>query len=116
YLANQRIGGGHTKTRGEVEGSSRKIYRQKGTGRARHGSIRANIFVKGGIVFGPRKRDFGLDFPKRMKRASLISALSSKYKEGNIKVLSGMDKIEPKTKNVALILKKAGDGANKRVL
>ena len=58
YLANQRQGGANTKTRGEVEGSSRKIYKQKGTGRARHGSIRAHIFVGGGVVFGPVTHDF----------------------------------------------------------
>ena len=67
YLANQRQGNASTKTRGEVEGSTRKIYRQKGTGRARHGSVRAPIFVKGGIVFGPKPRDFSLDMPKKKK-------------------------------------------------
>lgn len=105
YLANKRQGTVSTKTRGMVKGSSRKIYRQKGTGRARHGSIRAPIFVKGGIVFGPSPRDFSLKFPKKMKKAALFSALSSKQKSGEIKVISDLAKIEPKTKNIAGLLK-----------
>lgn len=104
YLANQRLGTASTKTRGEVQGSSRKIYRQKGTGRARHGSIRAPIFVKGGLVFGPKPRDFSLKFPKKMRKAAVVSALSSKFKDGEMKVFSGLDKIEPKTKTMAKLL------------
>ncbi|KKP95441.1 MAG: 50S ribosomal protein L4 [Microgenomates group bacterium GW2011_GWC1_38_14] len=105
FLANQRQGNASTKTRGMVQGSSRKIYRQKGTGRARHGSIRAPIFVKGGIAFGPKPHDFSLKFPKKMKKAALFSALSSKQKSGEIKVISDLTKIEPKTKNIAGLLK-----------
>lgn len=105
YLANQRQGTVATKTRGEVKGSSRKIYRQKGTGRARHGSIRAPIFVKGGIVFGPKPRDFSLSLSKKMKKAALFSAISSKLKDGEIKVVSGLESIEPKTKEMALVFK-----------
>lgn len=101
YLANQRRGTVSTKTRGEVHGSSRKIYRQKGTGRARHGSIRAPIFVKGGIVFGPKPRDYSLDFPKNMRRKALFSALSARVKDGAIKVVKGLEKLEPKTKYMA---------------
>src|SRR3990170_6251019 len=98
YLANQRTGNAATKTRGEVEGSTRKIYRQKGTGRARHGAIRAPIFVGGGIVFGPRPHDFHLDFPKKMKRRALGSALTSKLGSGDVIVVSGLSDLEPKTK------------------
>lgn len=116
YLANQRMGTASTKTRGEVKGSSRKIYRQKGTGRARHGSIRAPIFVKGGVVFGPKPRDFSLKLPKKMKRAALISALSSKFKDGEIKVYSGLQKIDPKTKIMADLLKTSGAKAGKILL
>lgn len=116
YLANQRIGTASTKTRGEVKGSSRKIYRQKGTGRARHGSIRAPIFVGGGIVFGPKRRDFGLKFPKKMGKAALVSALSSKFKDGEIKVYSGLDKIDPKTKIMASLLKTSGVMSGKNLL
>ena len=117
YLANQRQGTVSTKTRGEVAGSTRKIYRQKGTGRARHGSIRAPIFVKGGIVFGPKPRDFRLDFSKKMKRVALASALSLKHKQKQIKVLKGLEEIEPKTKIVAGVFKNLGlDGKNRKVL
>src|SRR3989344_6029979 len=84
YLANQRQGNATTKTRGEVQGSSKKIYRQKGTGRARHGSLRAPIFVKGGIVFGPKPRDFSLDLPKKMKRKALFSSLSAKAADSEV--------------------------------
>lgn len=104
YLANQRKGTASTKTRGEVRGSTRKIYRQKGTGRARHGSVRAPIFVHGGIVSGPKPRDFSLKFPKRMKRKALFCALSSKLKAGEIKIVSGLLKIEPKTKKMVEVL------------
>jgi large subunit ribosomal protein L4 len=101
YLANQRAGTASTKTRGEVVGSTRKIYRQKGTGRARHGDIRAPIFVGGGITFGPKPRDFSLKFNKKQKIKTLFGALSLKFKEK--KILGLDDKaltIKPKTKNI----------------
>lgn len=104
YLANQRRGTASTKTRGEVRGSTRKIYKQKGTGRARHGGVRAPIFVHGGIAFGPKPRDYSLELPKRMKKKALFSALSQKLKDGEIKVISGLLKIEPKTKNMVKVL------------
>lgn len=87
YLVNQRQGTVSTKTRGEVKGSTRKIYRQKGTGRARHGSIKAPIFVGGGIAFGPRPRTFELSMPTQMRRKALFSALSSKFADQKITVL-----------------------------
>jgi large subunit ribosomal protein L4 len=114
YLANKRQGNASTKTRGEVDGSTRKIYRQKGTGKARHGSIRAPIFVKGGIVFGPRPRDFGLDLPKKMRRKALFSALSSKFADGEIKILSGLEGIEAKTKHFVTTIKNLGFEEKKR--
>ena len=98
YLANQRKGTASTKTRAEVQGSTRKIYRQKGTGRARHGAIRAPIFVHGGIVFGPKPRDYSLALPSKMKRLALYSALSSKVKERAITIASEFEKLSPKTK------------------
>lgn len=104
YRANKRQGNASTKTRGEVDGSTRKIYRQKGTGRARHGSLRAPIFVKGGIVFGPRPHDFGLEMPKKMRRKALLSALSAKFADGQIIVLSDITKLEPKTKQMVSVL------------
>lgn len=98
YLQNQRLGTSSTKTRGEVSGSTRKIYRQKGTGRARHGARYAPIFVGGGIAFGPKPRDHSLRLPSKMRKVAVISALSSKLKDGEIRVISGLEKMEPKTK------------------
>ena len=106
YLANQRRGTVKTKSRGEVNISTRKIYRQKGTGRARHGAASAPIFVGGGLAFGPRQRDYSLKLSKKMKRLALISSLSAKVKEGQIKLVSGLSKIEPKTKTMAQVLEK----------
>lgn len=97
HLANQREGSASTKTRGEVEGSTRKIYRQKGTGRARHGAIRAPIFVGGGIVFGPRPRDYHLELSKKMKRVALASALTSKLLDRAVIVIEGLASMKPKT-------------------
>jgi len=98
YLANQRQGNASTKTRGEVDGSTRKIYRQKGTGRARHGSVRAPIFVKGGVVFGPRPRDFGLTMPAKMKRKALFVALSAKVADKQLTIVEGFEALDAKTK------------------
>jgi large subunit ribosomal protein L4 len=108
HLGNRRQGTVSTKTRGEVDGSTRKIYRQKGTGRARHGGIRAPIFVHGGIVFGPKPRDYSLSLPKKMKKAALFSALTAKVQDGNLKLLAGLEKIEPKTKKFAETMNKLG--------
>jgi len=104
YLANQRIGTASTKDRGEVHGSTRKIYRQKGTGRARHGSKKAPIFVHGGIVFGPKPRDFSLKMSKKMKRLALFSALSAKKNANEIKAVKGLDSLGPKTKLMVEVL------------
>jgi len=117
YQANKRQGNASTKTRGEVDGSTRKIYRQKGTGNARHGSLRAPIFVKGGIVHGPKPKDFNLELPKKMRRKALFSALSGKLADGEIKVLSGFEKIEAKTKSFAAVLKNLTlNGKNSKLL
>ena len=117
YLANQRQGTASTKTRGEVQGSTRKIYRQKGTGRARHGSIRAPIFVHGGVVFGPKPRDYSLKLPQKMKRKALFSALSAKFNDGEIKILQDLEKIEPKTKKFAEVIKNLGlENKKKKIL
>lgn len=104
YLANQRQGTVSAKTRGQVKGSTRKIYRQKGTGRARHGDIKAPIFVGGGVAFGPKMRDLSKKMPKKMKKLALSSALTGKFKEGRIKLISGWEKISGKTKEMAKIL------------
>jgi large subunit ribosomal protein L4 len=104
YLANQRRGTASTKTRGEVKGSTRKIYRQKGTGRARHGAITAPIFVGGGVVFGPKPRDYSLSMPKKMRQKALFSALSLRFREKNIFAIETPD-IQGKTKEFVRILK-----------
>lgn len=98
YLANQRLGTASTKSRGEITASTRKIWRQKGTGRARHGALSAPLFVGGGVAHGPKPKDYSLKLPKKMKKIALICALSSKLNDGQIKVLTGFEKIEPKTK------------------
>jgi large subunit ribosomal protein L4 len=105
YLANQRQGTSKTQDRGEVDRTTKKIYQQKGTGRARHGSRRAPIFVGGGRVFGPTPRDLSLEISKKMKTLALFSALSSKLKDGEIKIIKGLEAIEPKTKLVAEVFK-----------
>lgn len=104
YLANQRRGTVKTKSRGEVKISTRKIYRQKGTGRARHGAASAPIFVGGGIAFGPRQRDYSLKLSQKMRKVALFSALSAKLKTGEIKIVTGLEKLEPKTKLFAKVL------------
>lgn len=104
YLANQRKGTASTKTRSEVAGTTKKMYRQKGTGRARHGAAKAPIFVGGGIAFGPKPRDFSLSLPKKMKKKALASALSAKLTEGNVMVVDWENAIG-KTKQIAQALK-----------
>lgn len=116
YLANQRQGTVSTKTRGEVQGSTRKIYRQKGTGRARHGGIRAPIFVKGGIAHGPKPRDYSLSLSKKMRKQALFSSLSAKVIDKNIKVVSGLEKIEQKTKLFSKFIKSLLIKENEKVL
>lgn len=107
YLANQRLGTASTKTRGEVDGSTRKIYRQKGTGRARHGGVRAPIFVKGGIAHGPKPKDYSLSLSKHMRKAALFSALSAKVQAGEVTVMAGLSKFD-KTAPMAKALTHAG--------
>lgn len=109
YRANQRQGTASTKTRSEVVGSTRKIYRQKGTGKARHGDIKAPIFVGGGIVGGPKPRDFSLKMNKKQKKIALFSALTIKRKDDSILgLIDSVLKIEPKTKNVFGLVRALG--------
>ncbi|MDR7499317.1 MAG: 50S ribosomal protein L4, partial [Armatimonadota bacterium] len=103
-LAGRRTGTHSTKTRGEVAGSTRKIYRQKGTGRARHGSRKAPIFRGGGIIFGPQPRDYTQGTPRRVRRLAIRSALSSKAAEGRIVVVEPLPLDAPKTRSVADLL------------
>lgn len=100
YLANKRQGTAKAKFRSEVAGSTRKIYRQKGTGNARHGDIKANIFVGGGIAFPPRPRNWEQRVPQKMRRGALITALSLRNKEGNLTVVEDFVVNEIKTKTL----------------
>ena len=102
--SNQRQGTSATKTRGEVSGGGRKPWRQKGTGRARHGSIRSPIWVGGGISHGPQPKDWSLTFPKKMKRQAVVSALSLKQENKQLKVLNDLSFKKPKTKEMVEIL------------
>ncbi len=103
-LAAKRAGTHATKTRGEVAGSTRKIYRQKGTGRARHGSKKAPIFRGGGITFGPKPRDYAQDTPRKVRRLAVRSALSAKAKEGRVVVVEPLPLEAPRTRLVAELL------------
>lgn len=97
-LANARIGTADTKTRAEVRGGGRKPWRQKGTGRARQGSIRAPHWSGGGVVFGPHPRKYTQRMPKRMRRLAVRSALSAKLADGRVTFVSNIADIEPRTK------------------
>lgn len=103
-LANRRQGTQSTKTRAEVRGGGRKPWRQKGTGRARHGSTRSPIWVGGGVTFAPKPRDYSYKIPKKVKRLAMKSALSSKVLNGEIMVLEELTMEQPKTKEMAKIL------------
>ncbi len=102
YLSNQRQSPAKTKTRGEVAKTTAKMFRQKGTGRARHGSYAAPVFVGGGIAHGPSgEQNYHLNLPPKMKRLALLGALSTKAKQKEISVLSGAEAASGKTKEVA---------------
>jgi large subunit ribosomal protein L4 len=110
YLANQRQGTQSAKTRAEVRGGGRKPWKQKGTGRARQGSIRSPQWVGGGVVFAPKPRDYRYALPKKVKRLAMKSALSSKVQSENIIVVEALDMNAPKTKDMANILKNLNVG------
>ena len=104
YLANQRQGTQNTKTRAEVRGGGRKPWRQKGTGRARQGSIRAPQWIKGGIALGPKPRSYKYTINKKERRLAIKSILSSKVLENNLVVVDKMDVKEIKTKTMVAAL------------
>lgn len=119
-LANRRSGTASTKTRAYVSGGGVKPWKQKGTGRARAGSIRSPLWRHGGTVFGPHPRDYSYSVPRKVWRGALISGLALKVKDGRLKVLDNISLTEPKTKGIMTILKKINsnkgliviDGAN----
>jgi len=104
YHANSRQGTVATKNRSDVAGSTRKLYRQKGTGNARRGPIRTNIMRGGGMAFGKRPRDFRQDMPKKMRRAALNSAILAKIMGQDIMVIEGLLAETPKTKLMVALL------------
>lgn len=107
--ANKRLGTHSTKTRGEVSGGGRKPWKQKGTGRARQGSTRAPHWRHGGVVFGPKPRDYTQDLPKRMRRLALRSALSDKARNGQIMVIESFAELEGRTKAMLAFLGQFGE-------
>lgn len=108
YLANQRRGTASTKTRGMVRGGGRKPWRQKGTGRARHGSRRSPLWVGGGIVFGPTPRKYGYRIPRKVRRLALLSALSARAQENAVYVIDSLELDKPSTKAMVQLFKAIG--------
>jgi large subunit ribosomal protein L4 len=108
FLANQRQGNACVKSRADVSGGGRKPWRQKGTGRARAGTTRSNVWVHGGRAFGPRPRDYSYRLPKETRRLALRSALSQKAEAGQVMVVADFTLSEPKTREVARILAALG--------
>ena len=115
-LANERQGTASTKTRGEVAGSTRKIYTQKHTGRARKGSIKSPLLRGGGVVFGPKPRSYRQSIPKKMRKLALKCLLSAKVREGNIRLVEALDFKGPKTKDMVNVLSSLGIDSSTLIL
>ncbi|MBL7199194.1 MAG: 50S ribosomal protein L4 [Anaerolineae bacterium] len=105
-LANARLGTHKAKTRGEVRGSTRKIWRQKGTGRARHGSMKVNLWPGGGVAHGPLPRSYEKKMPRKMRRAAYRSALSVKAQEEQIVVLDALEMGTPRTREIVGLIER----------
>jgi len=116
FLANQRSGTADVKTRAEVSGTGKKPWKQKGTGRARQGSLRAPQFRHGGVAFGPTPHSFRQDLPVAKRRAAVAQSLSAKFAEGNIVVLDNLTFKEAKTKAFADMLSVLAAGRKPLVL
>src|SRR5499427_9918855 len=108
FLANRRAGTSATKTRGDVSGAGRKLWRQKGTGRARIASLRSPLWKGGGNTHGPQPRDWSYNMPRKMRQGALRSALSERVREGNVFVVEGWSLDKPKTKDFAQSLTTLG--------
>jgi len=115
-LANGRQGTASTKTRGEVRGSTRKLYAQKHTGRARRGDIKSPLLRGGGVVFGPKPRTYRQSMPKKMRRLALKCLLSAKVREGNIRLVQELDFKGPKTKDMINVLSSLGIDSSALIL
>lgn len=116
YLGNQRQGTAQVKTRGDVSGGGRKPWRQKGTGRARSGSNTSPLWPGGGRAFGPRPRDYRTEMPKKQRRAALVSALSLKASDDAVTVIEKLALEQPKTAEIAGMLKRLGLGDKRTLL
>jgi len=117
HTANQRQVSAHTKTRGEVRGGGRKPWRQKGTGRARHGSIRSPLWKGGGVSGGPRNdKNFTREIPKKMRKKALFMVLSEKAKNNQVVVLESLEMEQPKTKVMAGLMAKLPAKENSRLV
>ena len=114
YLANRRQGTSATKTRGNVSGSGKKLWKQKGTGRARIASIRSPLWKGGGNVHGPQPRDWSYKMPKKMRRGALRSALSERLREGNLIVVEDFNFESAKTKGFLSVMSDLGFNDNKK--
>jgi len=115
-LDNRRQGTASTKTRGEVIGSTRKLYAQKHTGRARRGDIKSPLLRGGGVVFGPKPRTYRQSMPKKMRRLALKCLLSAKVREGNIKLVQELDFKGPRTKDMVDVLSSIGVDSSTLIL
>jgi len=115
-LASRRQGTASTKTRGEVIGSTRKLYSQKHTGRARRGDIKSPLLRGGGVVFGPKPRTYRQSMPKKMRKLALKCLLSAKVREGNIKLIQELDFKGPKTKDMINVLSSLGIDSSTLIL
>jgi large subunit ribosomal protein L4 len=115
-LASRRQGTASTKTRGEVNASTRKLYSQKHTGRARRGDAKSPLLRGGGVVFGPKPRTYRQSMPKKMRKLALKCLLSAKVREGNIKLVQELDFKGPKTKDMINVLSSLGINSSTLIL
>jgi len=115
-LANRRQGTASTKTRSEVTGSTRKLYAQKHTGRARRGSVKSPLLRGGGVVFGPKPRTYRQSMPKKMRRLALKCLLSAKVREGNMRLVQELDFDQPRTRDMMRVLSSLGSDSSTLIL
>ncbi len=108
HLANQRSGSAKTKERWEIRASTRKPWKQKGTGRARVGSVSSPIWRGGGTIFGPKPRDYGFKLSKKVRAKAFAGAIADKFRSGDVKIVSDISIAEPKTKEMVGIINKLG--------